>query len=85
MPMPGRHRAWLAAAGWAAAVLLAVGIGYLAATHLWPARTPEPIPDTDPLVRHLRVAEQWRLLENADDLDFVKQLNHPDLFGEDPS
>jgi hypothetical protein len=86
MPIPHRMRPWLAASAWAAAVLLAIGVGYLTATHLWPGPQPvDPIPDSDPLVRHLRIAEQWRLLENADDLDFVKQLHHPDLFGEDPS
>ena len=36
-----------------------------------------------PLVRHLRVIEKWRLYEHADDLDFVKKLNHPDLFGDE--
>jgi hypothetical protein len=36
-------------------------------------------------MQHLRIAEKWRLYENADDLDFVKTLNHPELFGEDPS
>lgn len=87
MPMPGRRRSGLVAACWAAAVLFAFGVGYLAATRFWPAPpTPDPIPDADlPLVRHLRIVEQWRLLENADDLDFVKKLHDPDLFGEDPS
>ena len=35
-------------------------------------------------VRHLRIAEKWRLYENVDDVDFVKKLNHPDLFGSAP-
>lgn len=84
MPVPARSNPWPAVAGWAAAVLVALGGGYLAMAFLWP--TPDPIPDADvPLVRHLRVIEKWRLYESTDDLDFVKKLDHPDLFGEDPS
>ena len=37
-----------------------------------------------PMIRHLRVAEKWRFYENAEDLDFLRQLAQPDLFGEDP-
>ena len=84
-PVPARHHSpWPAAAGWTIAVLAALGGGYLAIAFLWP--TPEPIPDADrPLVQHLRVIEKWRYYENTDDLEFVKKLDHPDLFGEDPS
>lgn len=89
MPMPVKRQPWIVAASWAAGLLLTVGVGYFAATRFWPAPapvTPEPIPDSDlPLVRHLRIIEKWHQYENADDLDFVKKLNHPDLFGEDPS
>jgi anti-sigma factor RsiW len=82
-PLP-RRNAWLGHVGWAAAVLVALAGGYLV-SHRFAAPRPEPIPDADvPLVRHLRIAEKWRLYENADDLDFVKKLNQPDLFGEDP-
>lgn len=81
-PLPGRS-VWLGNVGWAAAVLLALGGGYFVATRV---AAPEPIPESDlPLVRHLRIAEKWRLYENADDLEFVKKLNHPDLFGDDPT
>jgi anti-sigma factor RsiW len=87
MPMPGRGRAWLIGACWAAAVLLAIGIGYYVTTFFGSREAkPAPIPDADrPLVRNLRIAEDWRLYENADDLEFVKKLSHPDFFGEDPS
>ena len=58
--------------------------GYFVTTHYWPAHVPDPIPDTDrPLLENLRIAEKWRLYENADDLEFVKKLSQPDLFGED--
>lgn len=85
-PMP-TAKPWLVQLGWAAMFLIALGGGYLAATRIWPTTpTPEPIPEDElPLVRHLRIAEKWRLYEYADDLDFVRKLNHPDLFGDDPS
>jgi hypothetical protein len=52
---------------------------------LWPGSPPpEPISDDElPLVRNLRIAEKWRLYEYVDDLDFVKKLTQPDLFGDD--
>ena len=85
VPLRGRGVSWAMLTVWAATVLIAVGGGYYATVHLWPAATPDPIPDSDiPLVRNLRIAEKWRLYENVDDLDFVKKLNHPDLFGEEP-
>ena len=78
---------WLARIGWAAAIAIALGGGYLASLRIWPAAPGlDPIPEDElPLVQHLRILERWRYYENADDLDFVKKLNHPDLFGEDPS
>jgi anti-sigma-K factor RskA len=83
-PMPAKS-AWLTRVAWAAALLLALGGGYFAATRIWPGHQPEPIAeDEKELVRNLRIAERWRLYENADDLDFVRKLSHPDLFGEDP-
>jgi len=87
MVAPARRLGWLATACWAAALVLAVGVGYYGATKfLSLPTTPEPIPDADrDLMRHLHVAEKWHLYENADDLEFVKKLDHPDLFGEDPS
>jgi|ERR1019366_9417262 hypothetical protein len=86
LSIPGRRVAWLVPFTWAASVLIALGAGYYVTAHFWPAPGPQPISDAElPLVRHLRIAEKWRLYENADDLDFVKKLSQPDLFGEDPS
>jgi hypothetical protein len=82
---PSRSGSWLAPAGWIAVLLLAASAGYFATTRFWPTVSrPEPIPDSDiPLVQFLPIVEKWRWYENADDLDFVKQLSHPDLFGDD--
>lgn len=85
LAMPSGAGYWLGPIGWIAALLVALGGGYFAMTHFGAAR-PDPIPDADlPLVRHLRIAEKWRLYENVDDIDFLKKLNNPDLFGDDPS
>jgi anti-sigma factor RsiW len=76
---------WLGHLAWAAAILIALGGGYLVSLRLWPGSPPpEPISDDElPLVRNLRIAEKWRLYEYVDDLDFVKKLTQPDLFGDD--
>lgn len=87
IPLPSAGATWLKRIGWAAAVVVALVGGYLATLRFRP-ETPnvEFIPDADlPLVRHLRILEKWRYYENADDVEFLKKLNHPDLFGEDPS
>jgi len=96
---PPADTAWITLVGWAAAILLAVGLGYGAMAYYWkgvgkdsgdPSKNgqpihPEPIADADlPLVRHLRIAERWRAYENAGDIAFAKQLNHPDLFADEP-
>ena len=77
---------WLMGVGWAAAVLLAVAGGLGAANLIWPA---PPAPQEEPaevealLARNLRVIENKRLYENADDLEFLRGLDQPDLFGDD--
>jgi len=75
----GPARAWLKRITWAAAVLVAVGAGWYASQRLW-----QPAPDPDErLVRQLRLIEKWRAYEMVDDVDFLRQLDHPDLFGDD--
>src|SRR4051812_2241884 len=46
MPMPRRPRPWVRATGWAAAVLLALGGGYLTTT-LFAPTPPDVVPDAD--------------------------------------
>jgi anti-sigma factor RsiW len=78
-----------AAVLWAAAMLIAAGVGY-AASGLLPAAVPVPQPHEDiaeadvTLERHLRVIEMWPLYQNVEDLDFLKKLDEPDLFGDEP-
>jgi anti-sigma factor RsiW len=73
---PGHRR--LIAVGWAAAILLAMVAGY-GTTRI---KTPRELGEQD-LVRDLRVIENKRLYDAAEDLDFVRDLDVPELFGED--
>lgn len=84
--MPRRRTpGWAVGLGWAAAVLVAAGAGLAAANRLWPSSAREPAADAEEqMVRHLRVIEKYRQYEAADDLDFLRALDDPDLFGDDP-
>lgn len=72
-------RPWLVGAGWAAAVLVAAAGGY--GLVAWTGARPAD-PDKD-LVRDLRVIENKRYYDRVDDLEFLKQLDQPDLFGDE--
>ncbi len=82
---PGRPRARLPLAlGWAAALLLAVGLGFGSASWLWPqAQEIATDPVEEALVRYLRVIERLHLFEQAEDMDFLRALDHQDLFGDE--
>jgi anti-sigma factor RsiW len=73
-----RLRRWLLGAGWAAAVLVAALGGYLAAVHHF-----HPRPTERDLARELRVIENLRYYESVESLDFLRDLDQRDLFGED--
>jgi hypothetical protein len=74
-----RADSWLGIIGWAAAVLLAAGVGWFASARIWQL---PPDPD-EALVRQLPIIEKWRAYELVDDVGFLRALDHPDLFGED--
>ena len=71
---------WAFAAGWAAALLVSAAVGY-SGMKWWQTRA-RTHRDQD-LVRDLRIIENKRLYDHADDIEFVRQLDHPDLFGDD--
>jgi anti-sigma factor RsiW len=73
-----RWRPWVVCAGWAAAVVLAGAAGFAAVGLFEPK---DAIPPE--LVRDLRIIENKRLYEQVDDIDFLRQLDDPDLFGDD--
>lgn len=70
---------WLSPVGWAAAVVAALGLGYVSSEYVW---RPAPDPD-EPLVKHLQLIEKWRAYEAVEDVEFLKALDHPDFFGDD--
>ena len=73
---------WLRGAAWAAIVLVAVGVGWWLAGVIESRSGRTPIED-ETLVRHLRIIEKMPLLEQIDDIEFLRSLDHPDLFGEE--
>jgi anti-sigma factor RsiW len=73
-----RLRRWLTGLGWAAAVLLAGFGGYVMALHHFPSK-----PQDRDLVRELRIIENLRFYESVESLDFLRELDQRDLFGED--
>ena len=83
-----RWPAWALGAGWAAALLLAGALGFVGVRWLSESK-PSSVPATrridedQLLVRDLRLIENKRLYELADDINFLRELDDPDLFGDD--
>jgi anti-sigma factor RsiW len=73
----GRRRLWLGL-GWAAALLLAALTGYAGVGLLRPHR-----PGEQELVRELRVIENKPYYDLVGDMDFLRELDQPELFGDD--
>jgi anti-sigma factor RsiW len=74
----GRMRVVVLGLVWAASLLLALGAGY-SGMSLFLKRGPS---DRD-LVRDLRLIENKHLYEVGDDLEFLRELDRPDLFGDE--
>jgi anti-sigma factor RsiW len=80
--MPRRMLPWRLLAfgvGWAAALVVAGAVGFASVG----PRTPPREPADEELARDLRVIENKKLYERVEDLDFLKQLDNPELFGDD--
>jgi anti-sigma factor RsiW len=80
---PGIETNWrlvIGLVGWAAALFVAVLIGHAGIKRLARAG-----PGEKELIRDLRVIENKRFYNLVDDLDFLRQLDQPDLFGEESS
>jgi anti-sigma factor RsiW len=79
---------WVPGAGWAAVVLVASALGYTGISWLSKAQPPAApatprINEDALLVRDLRLIENKRLYEFVDDINFLRELDDPDLFGDD--
>lgn len=72
------------AVAWSLGVLVALSMGMAIGGWLRGPAMSEAESD-EALVRHLHIVERWRLYEAADDLKFVRQLDQPDLFGDEPA
>ena len=75
---PRRIPRWLSGAAWAAALVLVGLVGYLAAVAMTP---PKPAPKD--MVRDLRLIENLRAYEDVEMLEFLRELDRPDLFGDE--
>jgi len=76
-------RRWAARLGWAAAVLAAVGTGYWLAGALQ-LGGPDPTREVEErLARDLPVLEQLGALQHVPDLQFLNELDRPELFGDE--
>jgi anti-sigma factor RsiW len=70
---------WTAGAAWVGGLLVSAAVGFGAALLIW--REPaEPAG----LEERLRAIENVRVYEHADTIDFLKALDQPDLFGDEP-
>jgi anti-sigma factor RsiW len=79
-------RRWVFGLGWAAAVLVAFISGFAGTDSVIKRNRPpaQQAVDVDQLlVGDHRVIENERLYQNVDDIGFVRQLDDPELFGDD--
>jgi anti-sigma factor RsiW len=74
-----RWRRLVLGVGWAAAVLLAIAAGFGAMNWLTPHD-----PTDEQLAHDLRVLENRKLYEQVDSIDFLHDLDQPELFGDEP-
>ncbi|MFO0928900.1 MAG: hypothetical protein U0736_18080 [Gemmataceae bacterium] len=81
IPLRGRLRWWrpmVLGLGWAALLLVAAFGGYRVTVAL----LPHEAGDKD-LLRDLRLIENKRFYDLVDDVEFLRKLDDPDLFGDD--
>ncbi len=77
---------WLKSLCGAAILLAAAGVGFGLAYLLWAEPAPakmEPTRVEKTLIRDLSVIENQHLYENIESLEFLENLDQPDLFGEE--
>jgi hypothetical protein len=82
-----RWQPWMLGGSWAAAVIVAALVGY-GGSRLFSYRPPSHSSiDSNEIQPHLvkdfRVIENRHLYQHADDIDFLRALQDPELFGEE--
>jgi len=70
----------LQTAGWCLAIFIAMILGVVGGNALF-KKAPDTTEPDEPIVRYLRVIEKWRPYDMVGDLDFLRALDHPELFG----
>jgi len=73
---------WLRAGAWSVGILVAVGAGLAGGNALF-KKAPDTVDSDEPIVRHLRVLDKWRQYDTVGDVEFLKALNQPELFGDE--
>jgi anti-sigma factor RsiW len=79
---------WLLGTAWAAGMVVAAAGGLGVAHLLWSGEGTGSRDTTEieeVLIRHSRAIENQRVYEPIDNLDFLRELGKPDLFGDDES
>jgi anti-sigma factor RsiW len=81
-----RRPSWLRGLAWAAAILLAAGLGYVVVSRLGPSgvQSQEGADVEEQMAQHLHVIQNQHLYELVDDLEILQALDDPNLFGDDP-
>jgi anti-sigma factor RsiW len=76
---------WAVGLSWAAALLVAAAGGLGAAHLLWPRERTPPgeAAEVEAMVRNPRIIESKRVYDQVEDLDFLRGLDFPDLFGDE--
>ena len=69
-------------ATWVASALIALLAG-VAGSASYRRFFEKPTGPDEPIVRNLRLLERFSAYENIDDIEYLKALDHPDLFGDD--
>ena len=72
------YRTWALGLGWAAALLLSTLVGFAGFDAVAPRE-----PTEQELVQDLRFIENKRFYDLIDDMEFLHELDHPELFGEE--
>jgi anti-sigma factor RsiW len=69
------------ALAWIGAILLAAGVGWGGGV-LFAPKPHDDMEADQPLIRHLRIVENWHHYESIEDVNFLRGLDQPDLFGD---
>jgi anti-sigma factor RsiW len=75
-----RRQRWLGGLSWAAALLAAGSLSFFVMQRQPPDKLPRPTPEEVQVLEHREFWPQYQRIEN---LEFLRELDRPDLFGEE--